>query len=92
MVGPPVIQKKLLVSQSAIRDRSVDALQEGQQIAWYSAAPYSHVIVKSSLNTGFFRRKPILSATFKYRGNLHINLQYIEMCRTLWIGSRVCFA
>jgi len=60
-----VIQKKLLVSQSVIRDRSVDALQEGQQIVMCSAAPDSHIIVNLHVNTGFFRRKPILSATFK---------------------------
>jgi len=62
---PSCDPKKLLVSQSAIGDRSVDALQVGQQIAWCSAVPNSHVIVKSPFNTGFLSLEPILSATFK---------------------------
>jgi len=61
---PSCDPKKLLVSQSAIRDRSADALQEGQQIARCSAAPNRHVVAKSPVNTDFFRLQPILGATF----------------------------
>ena len=71
-----MIQKKLLVSQSVIRDRSVDALQEGQQIVMCSAAPDSHIIVNLHVNTGFFRRKPVLSATFKNYCITTVSFQY----------------